>query len=189
MKTDARVRYTRKVIQNAFLDVLKEKPISRVTVKEVCDKAEINRGTFYKHYQDCYDLLNKIEEEGLREFEKMLASIEAAGAQAALTAILNTLRDNSTLIQALNTPASGQRFIQRLSGRCFLYMEQWLGPVQEDDRFLVRRDAGFAFLAGGSSSVIQRWLQDGMREPPDEIAVLITDFCEGVTEKFAMREV
>ena len=98
MKTDARVRYTRKVIQDAFLDILKEKPISRITVKEVCDKAEINRGTFYKHYQDCYDLLDKIEEEGLREFEKMLASIEAAGAQAALTAILNTLRNNSTQV-------------------------------------------------------------------------------------------
>ena len=92
MKTDARVRYTRKVIQDAFLDVLKEKPISRITVKEVCDKAEINRGTFYKHYQDCYDLLDKIEEEGLREFEKMLASIEAAGAQAAIySAAVRTL--------------------------------------------------------------------------------------------------
>ena len=68
-------------------------------------------------------------------------------------------------------------------------MEQWLGPVQKDDRSVVRRDAGFAFLAGGSSSVIQRWLRDGMREPPDEIAALIIDFCEGVTEKFAMREV
>ena len=189
MKTDARVRYTCKVFQDAFLDILKEKPISRITVKEVCDKAEINRGTFYKHYQDCYDLLDKIEEEGLREFEKMLASIEAAGAQAALAAILNTLRDNSTLIQALNTPANGQRFIQRLSGRCFLYMEQWLGPVQKDDRSVVRRDAGFAFLAGGSSSVIQRWLRDGMREPSEEIAALIINFCEGVTEKFAMREV
>lgn len=189
MKTDARVRYTHKVIQNAFLGILKEKPISRITVKEVCDKAEINRGTFYKHYQDCYDLLDKIEEEGLREFEKMLASIEAAGAQAAQAAILNTLRDNSTLIQALNTPASGQRFIRRLSARCFLYMEQWLGPAQKDDRSMVRRDAGFAFLAGGSSSVIQQWLRDGMRESPDEIAAMIIDFCAGVTEKFAMREV
>lgn len=60
---------------------------------------------------------------------------------------------------------------------------------QKEDRSVVRRDAGFAFLAGGSSGVIQRWLRDGMREPPDEIAALIIDFCEGVTEKFAMREV
>lgn len=185
MKTDARVRYTRKVIQDAFLDALKEKPIARITVKEVCDKAEINRGTFYKHYQDCYDLLDKIEEEGLREFEKMLASIEAAGAQAALATILNILRDNSALIQALNTLASEQRFIQRLSEHCFLYMEQWLGPVQKDDRSVVRRDAGFAFLAGGSSGVIQRWLRDGMQESPEEIAALIIDFCEGAAGKFA----
>ena len=72
MKNDPRTRYTRKVIQDAFLEILKEKPVSRITVKEVCDKAEINRGTFYRHYQDCYDLLDKIEEEGLKEFEKML---------------------------------------------------------------------------------------------------------------------
>ena len=68
-------------------------------------------------------------------------------------------------------------------------MEQWLGSVQKDDRSLVRRDAGFAFLAGGSSSVIQRWLRDGMRESPEEIAALIIDFCEGIAAKFAMRGV
>ena len=84
MKTDARVRYTRKIIQETFLDLLKDKPISKITVKEICDKAEINRGTFYKHYQDCYDLLEKIEAEGIQEFEKMLAAIEATGAHAAV---------------------------------------------------------------------------------------------------------
>ena len=66
MKTDARVRYTRKVIRDAFLDILKEKPVSKITVKEICDQAEINRGTFYKHYRDCYDLLHHIEEDGLQ---------------------------------------------------------------------------------------------------------------------------
>lgn len=60
---------------------------------------------------------------------------------------------------------------------------------QKDDRSVVRRDAGFAFLAGGSSGVIQRWLRDGMREHSEEIAALIIDFCEGVTGKFAMHEV
>ena len=54
MKTDARVRFTRKIIQETFLDLLKDKPISKITVKEICDKAKINRGTFYKHYQDSH---------------------------------------------------------------------------------------------------------------------------------------
>ena len=180
MKTDARVRYTRKIIQDTFLNLLKEKPVTKITVKEVCDKAEINRGTFYKHYQDCYDLLDKIEEEGLHEFEKMLASIEASGTQAALTAILNTLRNNSQLIQALGDPASNQRFINRLAGCCFLYMEQWLGPISGTNQSEVRRNVRFAFLAGGSGSVIEWWLRRGIKESPEEIAALISTLSESV---------
>ena len=49
MKNDLRVRYTQKVIQEAFWKILKEKPLAKITVKEICDLAEINRGTFYKH--------------------------------------------------------------------------------------------------------------------------------------------
>ena len=52
MKTDARVRYTVHMIQNIFLELLKEKPVAKITVKEICERAEINRSTFYKHYQD-----------------------------------------------------------------------------------------------------------------------------------------
>lgn len=50
MKTDARVRYTVHMIQNVFLELLKEKPVAKITVKEICEHAEINRSTFYKHY-------------------------------------------------------------------------------------------------------------------------------------------
>lgn len=182
MKTDARVRYTKKVIQDAFLEILKEKPVAKITVKEVCDKAEINRGTFYKHYQDCYDLLEKIEDEGLRGFENMLASIEATGVQPALVAILNTLRNNSQLIQNLMEPIGEQRFIRRLAGCCFLYMEKWLGPTTVSDSAIAKRDAGFTFLAGGSSSVIEWWLRGGMKEPPEEIAALISTLSESVVE-------
>lgn len=180
MKTDARIRYTRKVIQDAFLDILKEKPVTKITVKEICDQAEINRGTFYKHYRDCYDLLNKIEEDGLREFEKMLASIQATGTQTAVEAILYALRKNSQLIQGLDKSTDGQRFVSRLAGSCFLYMEQWLGPVPPNTPSPTKRDASFAFLAGGSSSVIEWWLRSGMKEPPEEIAALIVTCSERV---------
>lgn len=65
MKTDARVRYTRMRIREAFLACLAEKPVSKITVKELCDMAEINRATFYKHYADPFDLLDKLEGEAL----------------------------------------------------------------------------------------------------------------------------
>ena len=59
---DARVRFTRMVIEQSFLELLREKPVSKITVTELCEKAQINRATFYKHYLDVADLLEKIEE-------------------------------------------------------------------------------------------------------------------------------
>ena len=65
MGLDARIRYTKMVIQESFAALLKERPINRITVKEICEGAEINRATFYKYYADAYDLLDKIEEQVL----------------------------------------------------------------------------------------------------------------------------
>ena len=66
MKTpanDHRVRVTKMLIRRAFTDLLKQKPLQSITIKELCAAAGINRGTFYAHYTDIYDLLAKIEEE------------------------------------------------------------------------------------------------------------------------------
>lgn len=57
---DARVRYTRRMIETSFLELLEEKPVSRITVTQLCERAQINRATFYKHYLDIPDLLEKI---------------------------------------------------------------------------------------------------------------------------------
>ena len=49
-KLDARKRYTQMVLKQSFLKLLKEKPVNRITVKEVCALAQLNRATFYAHY-------------------------------------------------------------------------------------------------------------------------------------------
>ena len=59
-KTDARVRYTKNAIKEAFLSCLEEKPVNQITVKEICERAQLNRATFYAHYRDCYDLLGSL---------------------------------------------------------------------------------------------------------------------------------
>ena len=81
MKTDARVRYTKKVIRDSLFEILNHKSINNVTVKEVCERAELNRATFYKHYRDCYDLINQLEEEQLEEFRELFRKNEKFGRQ------------------------------------------------------------------------------------------------------------
>ena len=56
-KMDARKRYTQMVLKQSFLKLLKEKPVNRITVKEVCALAQLNRATFYAHYSDCFALM------------------------------------------------------------------------------------------------------------------------------------
>ncbi|MCS0542790.1 TetR/AcrR family transcriptional regulator, partial [Aeromonas veronii] len=62
-KLDRRKQYTRMVLKGSLMKLLKEKPIATITVKEICEVADINRSTFYAHYSDQFDLLKKIEEE------------------------------------------------------------------------------------------------------------------------------
>ncbi len=64
--TDHRTRLTKFLIRRALLALMRKKPIQSISVKELCELAGINRGTFYAHYRDVYDLLGSIEEEMLQ---------------------------------------------------------------------------------------------------------------------------
>ncbi len=58
-KTDLRIQRTQKAIVDAFYELLDEKAFSAITVIDICDRALINRGTFYTHFEDKYQLLDK----------------------------------------------------------------------------------------------------------------------------------
>ncbi len=71
-KSDARVRYTKRVLKESLLTLLKEKPVKKITVREVCELAEVNRATFYTHYSDCFALMEDIEQELITAFGESL---------------------------------------------------------------------------------------------------------------------
>lgn len=61
-KEDRRNAYTEKIIRDTVFELLKRKPIEKISVTEVCKLAEINRSTFYLHYMDCMHVLEKEQE-------------------------------------------------------------------------------------------------------------------------------
>ena len=60
---DRRVQYTKMFLREALIELMKEKPIGKVTPTELCRRADINRNTFYSHYSCAEDLLRSIEDE------------------------------------------------------------------------------------------------------------------------------
>jgi AcrR family transcriptional regulator len=69
---DLRVRRTRKLLQRALLEAASEKGFAHVTVSDIAERAMVNRATFYRHYEDKYDLLAHY----IRELSELIESDE-----------------------------------------------------------------------------------------------------------------
>lgn len=72
---DIRVKRTKKLLRKGIAEIGKSKSINKITVKELTDLVEINRGTFYLHYKDVYDLVDSIENELYDEFDKRVLDV------------------------------------------------------------------------------------------------------------------
>lgn len=102
MKSDRRVRYTRMVLKQALLSLMLERPITRITVTEICERAEVNRATFYAHYADPYDLLARIENELFESIRRSIAGGLSSGSlRRILTDICSSIRENGALCRVI----------------------------------------------------------------------------------------
>ncbi len=72
---DSRVKRTKKLIRKGLAELAKKKSINKITVKELTDLIEINRGTFYLHYKDIFDLVESIENSLYDEFNEIIKTV------------------------------------------------------------------------------------------------------------------
>ena len=69
---DMRERRTKRNIANAFIQLRSKKPISKITIKELCELADISKATFYLHYRDIYDLSDKLQHQTVSDLFKFI---------------------------------------------------------------------------------------------------------------------
>lgn len=74
-KTDRRIEHTKYAIKSAFLELLQTKSFRQISVKELCEKAQINRATFYAHYASLPDLMDEIEYEECKQLFDVLNEV------------------------------------------------------------------------------------------------------------------
>jgi AcrR family transcriptional regulator len=171
-KMDQRVILTNTLLMNALVRLMRKKHISKISVRELCEAAEINRSTFYAHYRDQYGLLRYVEREALNNIKRHLRSLDSSDTQfisaQALKGILDYIKDNPELFHALISENSDFAF-QRTIVELTQVISSQIGQ-SEDPRTSKYLEA---FGVMGCISVLQKWLQDGTIESTDKMADLI----------------
>ncbi len=136
-RTDARVRYTQKILKESLLLLLEKKPINKITVKEVCDLAELNRATFYTHYSDCFALLESIEGELVEAFGQSLELVRSFDVSALIEAIYGIVEKHEAACRVLIfgnvSPSVLQKMIDLARDKSIAYWRKELRSASDDD--------------------------------------------------------
>jgi len=188
---DLRVVRTTEAIRNALVELIEEKGFDSITVKDITTRARINRGTFYAHYQDKYDLMTRCEDEimaGMADIaKKMFPSLIEQFAHSPfrikiypfVVAIFEYLSQHSRFMKAALGPKGDMSFQTRL--KAFM-QEMMMGSRPDElineDECLVPPKYFATYVGSAHIGVIQKWLEGGNQEPPEEMARMLTTILE-----------
>lgn len=168
------VRRTKDKLRKGLAELLKQKPVKSITVREIADLVDINRGTFYLYYKDIYDLVEQIETEMFDEFHEIVRLKECNGRPPSpiMTDVFNFLRANADLCMALIGPNGDLEFVNKLKdlvrGRCLYYWTK-IYNAKSIEYF----DLFYAFFIYGCIGMFEEWLKTGMQETPEEMAAIL----------------
>lgn len=110
---DRRIRYTKKVIKHTFIGLLEQKPINKITVTELCTQCEINRATFYRYYDDVYDLMEKLKNQYVSELKEAISISKDDYTISGFTSeILEVIMKNKELSRILFSLKNGKDFFR-----------------------------------------------------------------------------
>lgn len=171
---DRRVRKTRAQLRAALSALLQEKEIKDITVRELTERADLNRGTFYCHYKDIYDMLEQVQTEMLEELTGLLNAYTPEqlrrGIRPILLDVFQLVDRNADLFTALLGGARDTAPMLQLNRIVHekVLGEWWsaIGGGAEGGAYYLD------FLVAGALGLVDRWLRTGRKEKPAEMAEL-----------------
>ena len=164
------VRNTKRRLREGLLRLLEEKAINEISVKELTELVDVNRGTFYFHYQDIYDLLRDMEQDFFDNFDRTLSEntpaldedgfpiLDAEGAPY-LHAIFSFVDANRSFCRIMLSPHGDMKFVElvkeRIDRQCRFFW-QLLAPGADEAQSGIYN----AFLINGLIGLIREWVND-----------------------------
>ncbi len=176
---DRRTKYSLQVIQTTLLELLEEKNLDSISVTELCCKADVNRGTFYKYYRDINDLYEQVEDGFVEKLKELLESPdEDQSEQSDLFArVTAMIQSNRSFVRPRYRGEGGTRLLNKLlalvlPGMTAHVLQYRPELSQEEARFLGE------YIVGGCGRMYEVWIREGMKVPAEDLQQYISSFVE-----------
>ena len=181
-KSESKYFNTAQLMDEALIALLKKKNFEFITVKEICEKAGVNRSTFYLHYENLGDLLaettemiNKRFQEGYKKtfIDVSMGSVDDVFliTPEYIKPYLNFVKENKELFKLIHEKPqifNNQRAFERLYSELFSHILDKFGVDEKEKPYI------FAFYTQGVLAVVMKWVNQGCKEDVDFIMEMIT---------------
>lgn len=166
---DRRTAYTRMIIKEAFLTLLDNRSLEEITIKEICLEANINRATFYRNYNDIYDLFEQIEQELMSEaFPNGADSYD-------ITQLLEVIYRNQVFYREFFNNHLQSSFIENITDEMKESFSNFLKEknVYDEQNYTFY----FHFAVHGATGLLKEWLSSGCVPPPKKFSAVLLKMC------------
>ncbi|MBP5695002.1 MAG: TetR/AcrR family transcriptional regulator [Bacilli bacterium] len=174
-REDHRIKITKLMIRKAYAELLKESQDKKISVKDLCEKADINRGTFYSHYKDVDDLHNQLVDQFKTILEETFVDflstvdIDNVSTKDFIKGILKGIYTNKDLYEILLYGGNSQNLILEVLDVAknlvnTFYTKIFKNKTLEDINFW------YSFVSGGAVFVIMNWIDNGFDTTIDKLA-------------------
>ncbi|MGM0214211.1 TetR/AcrR family transcriptional regulator [Enterococcus sp. AZ109] len=170
---DRRTIKTKKAIHQAFIELLKAKPLNKITISELSEKADLGRGTFYLHYKDIYDLYEQLEHELYDELVELFdqfapydTSLSMQSVTEAITGYIEGKKELFLLLIQSNANGNVLYKIKEIFKEKVLQDEcyQQISPYEQIEAL---------FIVSGMLGVLEEWLTSDLELSMEQVSELL----------------
>lgn len=168
---DRRIIKSKQAIMSAFIKLMSEKDFEKITINEIAEEANVNRGTVYLHYQDKFDLLNQCIDTHLNELCESCLSDEDIGnidPKASLLSTFRYLEQHAFFYSNMLTNKSMPVFRERILTLAIKQMEEHIDMTGSNQN--IRKEMMVQYVASAAVGVMEWWIVNSMPYAAEEMA-------------------
>lgn len=187
-KNNQRTRLSKILLKNALMDLLSEKgSVTKISVRELCERADLNRSTFYAHYSEPKELLEEVEAELLdatREHLQKIGAENDIGAHRYLLSFLIYIKENDKPFRTLLIDAGDPEFRSKFMQQSIIQFVENLNIsfLKDQEQYI------YSYILNGSTGVIIQWMRSDYSIDENALVDLLFFINQSALENLATKK-